>query len=550
LLATALALLLQGLIGQTFGNQAYLVVWAAVAFSALYCGLGPSLVAVVVAALGVWYFFLPPYHSLAAFANRADLYNTIFFIVLCDFIVIVAEANRRSQSARQRQAELLRRANEELARELADVRRLRYLSMHVLDDPDLSVRLDMVLKTCADVLGCEKGLIRLYDERTNVLTVAVQLGFTDAFLGEFGSVPASDSVYQAILGHRERLIIEDPWNNPRFPELRHVAQKHGFVAAQFTPLIGAEGRFLGTLSNHFARPHHPSERELRFVDLCAYNAVRAIERARLDQELEEAKIALENRVEERTRQLQEEIAERIQAEVRLRESEQALRDLSAHLLKTQDEERRRIGRELHDSVGQLLALLKLELDWLKSRVNFTVQGAAQRLFECADLVGTCIQQVRTVSYLLHPPLLEEFGLCSAIQWYLQGFSKRSGIETTFDAPASLGRLPSEVELAMFRVLQEALTNVHRHSGSATADVRLLVRDGSITMEVRDHGKGMGARGHARLDVVGSLSVGLQGMSERMRNIGGILEVEGTDQGTIIRASVPYSVATAARAISA
>src|SRR5262249_30816000 len=152
------------------------------------------------------------------------------------------------------------------------------------------------------------------------------------------------------------------------------------------------------------------------------------------------------------------------------------RQLSRRLLSSQDEERRRIGRDLHDSVGQYLLILKMRLDLLESYVETGATArSSQDIGECARIAEDCIKEVRTLSYLLYPPMLEEMGLKSAIVWYLDGFSKRSGIKTTFDASTDSRRFPREVELALFRILQESLSNVHRHSASPTADVRLLVK---------------------------------------------------------------------------
>jgi signal transduction histidine kinase len=544
LLVTLLALALQGLIGRHIGNHAYLTVWAAVAFSALYCGLGPSLVSVLTGALGVWFFFLAPARS-ATLENPADIFNTILFVLLCDFIVILAEANRRAHAARAGQARVLDTANARLARELADVSRLHELSTRLLSETELVPLLNEVLAACADLLGTDRGIIRLYDDRAVTLKVVAQLGFGEEFLKDFGSLPAADPLFETIRQSRRRILVEDARTDPRFRELAPIGDKYGFTAAQFTPLIGGNGNFLGVLSNHFLMPHCPAERELRLLDLCVGHAVRAIERTRLEQELRAAHDALEQKVEERTSELQIEITERKHAELLLRDSEQSLRELSAHLLRTQDGERRRIGRELHDSVGQLLALLKIELHSLRSRVRSHEAAAAQKLAECCDLAEESIKQIRTVSYLLHPPLLEELGLKSAIPWYLEGFSKRSGITTTVEISPALGRLSSEVELAIFRVLQESLTNVHRHSGSSTAHVRLWMNEDLVCMEVEDHGKGIASHDDPRLPR--PLGVGLQGMSERMRNIGGKLEVHSGNQGTVIRATAPSSQPAAASA---
>jgi PAS domain S-box-containing protein len=220
---------------------------------------------------------------------------------------------------------------------------------------------------------------------------------------------------------------------------------------------------------------------------------------------------------------------------RLRESEKSLRDLSLHLLRTQDEERRHIGREIHDSLGQYLSVLKMKLDAMSSSPPTTEETA-----QCATLVEECVKEVRTISYLLYPPMLEEMGLKSAIPWYLEGFSKRSGINTTFHVPDDFERLSRDAELVLFRVLQESLTNVQRHSGSKTADVEISQTDNGVTLQVMDRGKGLPTAilEHGSQDWMGSLGVGLRGMSERLRQLGGSLDISSTESGTRVRATVP------------
>jgi PAS domain S-box-containing protein len=235
-----------------------------------------------------------------------------------------------------------------------------------------------------------------------------------------------------------------------------------------------------------------------------------------------------------------EAAERKSAENRLANSEKSLRDLSLHLLRTQDEERKRIGRDLHDSLGQYLAVLKMNLDSLDSVLGSNHNGAAEQVALCIRLADDAIKEVRTISYLLYPPLLEEMGLRSAILWYLDGFSQRSNIQTTFDADLDFGRMAPEVELALFRILQESLTNVHRHSGSTTANVRLFKSGGKVVLEIKDSGKGMPPEllQHTQGDWTGSLGVGLRGMNERVGQLGGNFEVLSSGKGTVIRATVP------------
>ncbi|HXF14496.1 MAG TPA: MEDS domain-containing protein [Terriglobales bacterium] len=239
--------------------------------------------------------------------------------------------------------------------------------------------------------------------------------------------------------------------------------------------------------------------------------------------------------------LQKEVIERRIAEKKLHKSEESLRRLSQHLLRTQDEERKRIGRDLHDSLGQCLAILKINLDSLQLALPASQAKAISQIDQCLHLTDEAIREVRTIAYVLYPPMLEELGLNSAISWYLEGFASRSEIKITFDAAPELERLERPVELVLFRVLQESLANVHRHSGSATAHIRLFQENGSAVLEVEDEGKGFP---DAMLDLdrdelASSFGVGLRGMSERLRDLGGTIELKlAKKQGAIVRAEIP------------
>ncbi len=238
--------------------------------------------------------------------------------------------------------------------------------------------------------------------------------------------------------------------------------------------------------------------------------------------------------------LRKKMAEKTEAQRKLRDSEKSLRQLSIRLLQTQDEERRRIGRDLHDSVGQYLVGLKMKVDALRSSGERNRQPHAGELAECAQLTDDAIKEVRTISYLLYPPMLEELGLKSAIPWYLEGFSKRSGIKTTFEVCPDFDRIPGDLELALFRVLQESLTNVHKHSGSSTAGVRLLTKNRAAILQIVDEGKGIQSKNWEEpgQDWMGAFGVGLRGMNERMQQLGGSLELTSTPEGTTVTATLP------------
>jgi CheY-like chemotaxis protein len=212
--------------------------------------------------------------------------------------------------------------------------------------------------------------------------------------------------------------------------------------------------------------------------------------------------------------------------------------LSARLLRTQDEERRRIARELHDGVGQLLAALNMNLGVLFAEKSRLSEEAGRSLDENGSLVDQALRDIRTMSYLLHPPLLDEIGLGSALQWYLSGFSERSNITVSLDLTPDLGKLPRDVELSLFRIVQECLTNIHRHSSSAAARVRIYRTPGELVLEVEDEGKGIPADIREKISSGESFGLGMRGIRERLRQFGGRLEVRSDDTGTVVVASLP------------
>ena len=234
-------------------------------------------------------------------------------------------------------------------------------------------------------------------------------------------------------------------------------------------------------------------------------------------------------LEERTRHLNKELRTRItqlvetQHQVELRTLE--LQKLSGELMRVQDEERRRIARALHDELGQELAALKIDLDMQNS-------GPDQKLSSAIEMTERALSKVRNISYLLHPPLLDESGLMPALHWYFDGLRKRSEMRITFDyKPVVFPRLSLELETAIFRVIQEALTNAYRHSGSADARIEINQELDRVTVRVRDFGKGIGP---ASL----SAGVGISGMKERVKQLNGELRVSRAEPGTLVEATLP------------
>ncbi len=219
-----------------------------------------------------------------------------------------------------------------------------------------------------------------------------------------------------------------------------------------------------------------------------------------------------------------------------RKAEEALRKLSGRLLGIQDQERRRIARELHDSLGQYLAGLKIAIEMLS---NAGPGKNEVLLAECNDILDKSIAETRTLSHLLHPPLLDEAGFSSAASWFVSGFSQRSSIPVSLDLPSDLPRLPESIEIALFRILQESLTNVHRHSRATAAEIKVEADAEQVSIEIRDHGRGMPPYILQQIEGDGTkLGVGLAGMRERIHELGGSFEVVSDAQGTTVRATVP------------
>ena len=222
------------------------------------------------------------------------------------------------------------------------------------------------------------------------------------------------------------------------------------------------------------------------------------------------------------------------------QSEKELIELTERLFNIQDEERRRIALELHDGTAQNLFAISVNLQKLGHMNRANGDEAKELIGESQSLVDQSLREIRTLSYLLHPPLLDQAGLVSALQWYVEGFSKRSGIFIDLYTQP-VGRLPSAVEMALFRVVQEALSNVRRHSESETASIRLEHRHSAVVLEIKDHGRGLSVDGNG-FDANGSvcLGVGIPGMKQRLRQLGGKLEIESDAHGTTVYAVVPIA----------
>jgi signal transduction histidine kinase len=347
ILAAIAALLLRGVFSPLLGeNNPYHTVWAAVFFSAWYCGLGPSIVTALLSVVGVWYWFLPPARSFALRDPRTAISGIVGFLVFSGLIIALGEANRRSLARTQSAEEQLRKAHNEL----------------------------------------------------------------------------------------------------------------------------------------------------------------------------------EVKIQERT------------ADLNL--ANESLRELSGRLQQIRDEERRHISRELHDSVGQLLAALGMNIAVVQRQSDKLDSTGVRAVSENAAMVEQISREIRTISHLLHPPLLDAAGLASALRWYVDGFSERSQIKVDLRIPEEFGRLSGEMEIAIFRMVQECLTNIHRHSGGTLAAIRVHEEDHRVLVEVQDQGKGIPLEKQLELNSPGRTGVGFRGMRERLRQLGGTLDIRSDGEGTTVTATLP------------
>lgn len=297
------------------------------------------------------------------------------------------------------------------------------------------------------------------------------------------------------------------------------------------PAILTAGLALAGMRYWFLSPMHSfgvpdAEQSIAMlVFLSASSAVIAMgeARRRQNEKLRGGQAELEDRVKERTTELDT--------------ANKNLRDLSARLLQLRDEERRRIARELHDSVGQLLAALTMNLSAVRVDIE-QLTRTASTLTDSEALVQEMSKEVRTISHLLHPPLLDEAGLVSALRWYVDGFAQRSNIKVDLDFPDDFRRLSREMETAIFRVVQECLTNIHRHSESPVAKIRIRQSDGQVVVEVQDRGKGIPPDKLNEMTAVGAPGVGIRGMRERLRQLGGDIEITSNGSGAVVTAWLP------------
>jgi PAS domain S-box-containing protein len=474
ILATALALELRSLLSPLFGERnPYHSLWAAVMFCAWYCGLGPSIVATFLGAIGVWYYFLHPTHSFAV-PDGQQLWGLVAFLVLAGMIIWMGEV------ARRKSMELAER-NNALTQSEARYRELNeQLEQRVRQRAkDLELRAEKVREQAEWLDAAHDAIfVRTVDGEISYWNAGAERLYGWSKAEALGRSPF-DLLKTTLPVSLEELARHDRWEGELEQSKRDGSRI--IVAARLT-----------TLRNTNQQP-------AGWLEICTDITLR-------------------------------------------KRAEQAMRLLSGRILHAQDEERRRIARELHDSLGQYLTSLKINIDVLKnSDRSISPEERISMLSASSEMLQQCLLEVRTISHLLHPPLLDEAGLVSAVNCFIDGFSKRSGIKTTVNLPADYERLPRDVETTLFRVLQEALTNVVRHSESENVDVTLLTTPNSVTLEVTDFGKGIPLAQLTQLrEGRGPVGVGLGGMRERVNQLGGSFDINSGETGTSVSVTIPLS----------
>ena len=305
----------------------------------------------------------------------------------------------------------------------------------------------------------------------------------------------------------------------------------------WVPVVSRSGEVLGGLFYGHPKAGVFSERDERLVEGIAKHASIAIDNAKLfealrrsEEQYRKVSGTLEAEVKDRTQELEQRNADA------LRQSDQ-VRELSWKLLTSQDEERRHIARELHDSAGQTLTVLGMNVAQIIQKAGRKAPEIAADIAQIQESIQQLHREIRTTSYLLHPPLLDESGLYSAISWYVEGLSERSDLDVRLEMPEDFGRLPGDMELMLFRLVQESLTNIHRHAGSKTATISIFKDSTKISLEVRDRGKGMSTQRLAEVQA-GRSGVGLRGMRERLRHFNGTITIESGNEGTTVAATIP------------
>jgi PAS domain S-box-containing protein len=498
--AALVALLLRLALAPLLGaHSPFLTDFAAVIFAVWTCGTGPAVVTAIVGFFGAWYWFLPPGGTFALEDPKGQISTMVGFLVLSGAVIALGEIERRTQTR---------------LRELEEQQRM--------------LAAEAVAATAK---------FRAVFEQTTVFAGIMNL---DGTIIDANRLSLEVCGYKAeeVLG---KLFCESPWwrNHKESKEKIRAATSR---AAEGTPyqeiLLYSFADGSERVVDFALFPIRDQDGKVLFLHPTGIDIT---DRKRVEAELRSSREDLERTVDARTRELARSLAN-LESEIELRKTtEKALRELSARTLRLQDEERRRFARDLHDSTGQTLAALKISLGTLQQLMT-QISKAPGLLDDLDALAEQALQEIRTTSHLLHPPMLDEVGFSSAAQWYVDGFSKRSGVKTSLEL-AARPSLTKDEELVLFRVLQESLTNVLRHSGSPAVDIRFASDQNDAILSIRDYGKGIPPETlESFRETASGVGVGLGGMRQRILELGGHLRVDSDGKGTCITATMPVTKA--------
>jgi PAS domain S-box-containing protein len=387
------------------------------------------------------------------------------------------------------------------------------------------------LNAIVEGLQCNRASILLYDD-AGVMRFVHWRGLSP----EYRQATEGHSPWRRSEINPLPVCINDVASADFDAPLKLVVRTEGIGALAFIPLM-ADGKLIGKFMAYFDKPHVFDDEQRELSMAMAHQLAFGIARKRAEESLqksEEQYKALSERldaeVRARTRQLEQQNSEV------LKKAEQ-VRHLSWRMMQIQDNERRHVARELHDSAGQTLTVIGLNLARIRQESRLKAPLLAKFAEETEQLVRQLSQEIRTTSYLLHPPLLDENGLDEALKWYIHGLMDRTDLDIQIVIPSNFGRLSPDVELVLFRIVQECLTNIHRHSGSKSAVIRFTRHPSTVSMEVEDRGKGISPEKLAEIQSQSS-GVGIRGMRERVRQFNGEMNIKSNGSGTKICVSLP------------